>query len=97
MSKNSHGMRAGTKSITKKKIRNRGMPSAGRVLQTFNIGAKVQIEVESAITKGMPYLKYNGRVGTIERAQGGSYIVKIKDGNKPKEVIVAPVHLVASG
>ncbi len=88
-------MRAGTKSITKKKSRQKGMPSASRVLQAFSNGDKVRISVESAITKGMPYLKYNGKFGIVAGPQGGSYLVNITDGTKPKQVIIAPVHLVS--
>jgi len=88
-------MRAGTKSIAKKKSRQKGMPSSSRVLQTFSKGDKVQIAFESAITKGMTYLKFNGKFGIVAGLQGGSYLVNIKDGTKPKQVILAPVHLVS--
>jgi large subunit ribosomal protein L21e len=41
----------------------------------------------------MPHPRYRGRTGIITAMRGKSYIVKIKDGNATKNLIVPPVHL----
>jgi large subunit ribosomal protein L21e len=43
----------------------------------------------------MPFRRFFGRTGTIAEKRGKSYIVKIKDGKKEKELIARPEHLKA--
>ena len=91
----SHGMRTKSRRVMKKDIREKGMPSASKVLQEFNKGEKVIIKIDSAVVKGMPYKRFQGREGFVLGKQGKCFVVKIKDGNKEKTVLANPVHLKA--
>ena len=93
MVKKSHGLRTKSRRIMKKKIREKGMPMANKVLQEFEKGEKVIIKIDSAIPKGMPYKRFQGKEGKVERKQGKCFVLKIRDGNKEKTVLANPVHI----
>lgn len=93
--KKSHGLRIKSRRIMKKKVREKGMPMANMVLQEFEIGEKVIIKIDSAVPKGMPYKRFQGREGEVQGKQGKCFVLKIKDGNKEKKVMTNPVHIKA--
>jgi len=66
-------------------------------LKKFETGDKVVIDIDSAVQDGMPHLRYQGKVGVVDKKQGDCYVVKIKDGNKEKDIISNPVHLKKAG
>jgi large subunit ribosomal protein L21e len=43
----------------------------------------------------MPFKRFFGRTGTVIDKRGKSYIIKIKDGKKEKNIISRPEHLKA--
>ena len=92
MVKRSHGTRNKSRTIMKKGIREK-MPTASRVLRTFSDGEKAVIRIDSAVTKGRPSKRFRGKVGEIVGMQGKCYKLKIKDGQKEKQIIVNPVHI----
>ena len=53
----------------------------------------MQLVGDPSYQKGLFPLRFFGKMGSILRERGHSYIVNIKDGNKKKELIVHPVHL----
>ena len=77
----------------KKKPRTRGASSLKRALQHFDIGASVCIDINSAVHKGMPHPRFQGRTGKIEGMQGDAYLVGVTIGKKHKTLIVLPEHL----
>lgn len=85
----------GFRSKTRKKLRQRARKRATitKFLQKFEIGEKVVIHPEPSSQKGMPFHRFKGRVGEIVNKRGRSYIVKIKDGRKIKQIISRPEHL----
>ena len=87
----SRGYRSKTRHKLKKSVR--GMPTVNRQLQNFEIGDKVSIILEPAVTKGMPHPRFHGRVGTVTGKRGRAYLVKIKDIKKEKMFNALPVHL----
>jgi len=93
MVKSSKGFRSRTRYVMKKKVREKGMPSVSRYLQTFEIGSKVIINIDPSVMKGMPHPRYQGRVATVVGKQGFSYKVEFLDGKKKKRIISYPVHL----
>ena len=93
MVKKSHGSRHGTKRLLKKRKRDRGKLSVGRMLQVFKEGEKVRIIPEPAVTKGMPFKRFIGKIGTVEEKRGQAYIIGLKDGKIKKQLICLPVHL----
>ena len=80
--------------------RSRHFKSLGRLtataaLREFQPGARVLLHLNPAIKAGRPStLRFNGKNGVVKGRQGKSYVVVIKDGNKPKELVVGNAHLV---
>jgi large subunit ribosomal protein L21e len=89
MVKKSQGFRAGTR----KKLEQKARPAITRFLQDFDIGQNVVITLEPSSHKGMPFPRFKGKMGKIVEKRGRSYVVKIKDGNKIKQIISRPEHL----
>ena len=79
-----------------KHFRDKGKVSVTSFLAKFKQGDKVIIKPEPAYQKGICHLRFYGHRGIVKARKGNCYIVQIKDQNKPKEVIVHPVHLKAS-
>ncbi len=42
----------------------------------------------------MPFPKFKGKVGEVKEKRGDAYVVVVKIGNKTKEIISRPEHLV---
>lgn len=76
-----------------KKTRAKGKLSLTRYFAIFKEGEKVVLKAEPAVQKGAYHLRFHGKVGVISSKQGNCYKVSIKDGSKPKTLIVHPVHL----
>jgi len=87
------GLRRKTRHKLKKEIRTKGKISLRRFFQRFKEGDKVYLSAESAVQKGLYHPRFHGKAGTIKAKQGSNYYVEIKDGNKPKTVLIHPVHL----
>ncbi len=87
------GFRKGTRSLFRKRIRNKGKISLRAFFQKLEIGQKVQLVVEPAYHKGVFLPRFQGKIGTVKGKQGDCYMVHIKDHKKEKDVIVHPVHL----
>ncbi|MFW9934717.1 MAG: 50S ribosomal protein L21e [Candidatus Thorarchaeota archaeon] len=97
MVKRSHGYRVGTRKMLTKKVRERGMPSLGKILHTYLEGDRVDILINPAIHGGQPHKRYHGRVGIIQGRRGRAYEVETTLGNKTKLLIIRPEHLRPSG
>ena len=61
----SFGKRGRTRQKFSKDFRKHGMPPVSRYLQVFRKGEYVDIIVDSAVQKGMPYHYYHGRTGVV--------------------------------
>jgi large subunit ribosomal protein L21e len=87
----------GPRSRTRKLLarRNREKTSVNEILQEFKIGVRVVIKPDPSEHRGRPFKRFYGKSGIVSDKRGESYIVKVKDGNKEKEVIASPVHLKA--
>jgi large subunit ribosomal protein L21e len=93
MVKKSHGLRIKSRHKLKKKIREKGI-NIRRAMQQFEEGQKVHIVIDPSVQKGAPHPRFHGRTGTVVGKRGWSYLVKIKDGNKEKMLVVRPEHLI---
>lgn len=89
----SKGLRSKTRSLLRKKRRERGKVSISRILHEYNPGDKVVIKIEPAVHKGMPHRRFQGHVGVIEGKQGRAYVVNVTQGKALKKIIVRPEHL----
>ena len=82
-----------TRKLMSKHFRERGKISLTKYFAEYAEGDKITLKTEPAIQKGIYHLRFHGRTGVVKGKQGACYKVEIKDGNKPKELIVHPVHL----
>lgn len=76
-----------------KHFRRKGKISVTSFLAEYKPGDKVVIKPEPGYQKGICHLRFYGQNGIVQSRCGTCYVVKIMDQNKPKEVIVHPVHL----
>jgi large subunit ribosomal protein L21e len=89
----SKGIRSKTRGKLKKKPRQRGLPALSRILQEFESGQYVHIDIEPSIHRGMPHPKFQGKTALVKEKRGSSYVLEIKDGSKRKTIIARPEHL----
>ena len=82
-----------TRNIYKKKKRQKGKLGLTKFFQAFDKGDSVVMKAEHSIQKGMYFRRCHGKLGKVLEKQGKCYKVAVKDGNKPKTLIVHPVHL----
>lgn len=93
MTRKSKGYRSATRSLFKKKPRQRGKIGLSRLLQSYKVGDRVVITVEPSLHKGMPHKRFHGSVGVVKQRRGRSYMVAVAAGGKEKQVIARPEHL----
>jgi len=91
--KASKGPRKGTRSLFRQRPRERGKTRITAVIQSFEIGEKANIRIDSRVIGGQPHNTFNGKTGEIVGRQGHSYLVRIRIGGKYKVVVTAPAHL----
>jgi large subunit ribosomal protein L21e len=78
--------------VNKKPVRTRGKLQLSRYFQELNKGDFVAISRERAIQSSFP-IRFQGITGVVEGRRGKTYMIKIKDGNKDKQVLIEPIHL----
>lgn len=89
----SKGFKHSTRKLFTKKPRERGIQPLGRLLSKYEVGDRVLIKIDPAVHKGMPHRRYHGKVGEITEVRGRAYVVKVKAGNKFKQIITRPEHV----
>ncbi len=89
----SKGYRAKTRSILRRKPRERGKTGLSKVLYDYKPGEKVVVKIDPSVHKGMPHRRYHGKIGVITEKRGRSYVIDITQGKAVKEIIVRPEHL----
>jgi len=81
----------------RKRPRKRGLLPLSRILQEFDKGQYVHIDIEPSVHKGMPHPKFQGKTALVKEKRGSSYVLDIKDGSKHKTIIARPEHLRPQG
>jgi large subunit ribosomal protein L21e len=76
----------------RKRVREKGI-KIRKTLQEFEIGQTVHVDIESAMHKGMPHPRFQGKTGKVVGVRGKAYLVEVRDGGKYKTLIVRPEHL----
>jgi large subunit ribosomal protein L21e len=61
----SFGLRARTRTLFQRPFRHHGAPALGTYMKKYKLGEYVDIKVNSAIHKGMPFRYYHGKTGKI--------------------------------
>jgi len=97
MSARSRGPRSKTRSKMRKKVRERSTVPITRAMQRFSEGETVHVAIDSAYPKGAPHPKWHGKTGKVTGSRGRSYLVKIRDQDANKTLIVNPIHLKKTG
>lgn len=62
------------------------------LVKKFEVGERVRIDAKSRYD-GMPHPRYDGRHGKITARRGNAYVVRIRDLNATKELIIPALHL----
>ena len=78
--------------VDKKNPRMKGKLQLSKYFQDLKKGDNVAVYIEKSLKFNFPK-RLQGRTGVVEGKRGRSYIVKIKDQTKPKEFLIAPIHL----
>lgn len=94
MGRKAKGYRRKTRSILKKKPRERGKVGLSKILYEYKPGEKVVVKIEPSVHKGMPHRRYHGKIGVIINKRGRSYVVNVTQGKAVKEIIVRPEHII---
>lgn len=93
MPRKSKGYRKKTRSLLRKKPRERGKVGLSKILHEYKPGQKVVVKINSSVHKGMPHRRYHGRIGVIANKKGRAYVVGVTQGKAVKEIIARPEHL----
>jgi large subunit ribosomal protein L21e len=93
MGRKAKGYRRKTRSLLRRKPRERGKTGLSTILHEYKPGEKVVIKINPSIHKGMPHRRYHGRVGVITNKRGRAYVVKVTQGDATKEITTRPEHL----
>ena len=88
------GYRRKTRSLLRRKPREKGKTGLSKILYDYKPGEKVVVKIDPSIHKGMPHRRYHGKIGVIVNKRGRSYIVNVAQGRAIKEIIVRPEHIV---
>ena len=91
--KRSKGLRVRTRSILRRRKKERSRLNISRVIHQYEEGDRVAIVLDGGQQMGMPHRRFNGRTGFINKRQGKAWVVSVKDGNMQKTVIARPEHL----
>lgn len=78
--------------VRRKPIRTRGKLQLSKYFQELKDGEPVAVVREISLNTSFPK-RLQGKTGFVAGKKGRSYIVKIKDINKEKEFLIAPIHL----
>ena len=78
--------------VKRKKIRTRGKLSLSRYFQELEEGDRVAVVKEMSVPASFPE-RMQGRTGGVEGKRGRTYMVRIKDHEKEKKFLIAPIHL----
>lgn len=87
------GKRIKTRSLLRKKVRERGVKPPSYLLQDYKTGEKVVLKYDSSVHKGMPHRRFYGKIGTVVGRRGRAYLIQVSDGGKTKTLIARPEHL----
>jgi len=89
----SKGYRSGTRSLLRRKPKERGKTGLSKILHEYKPGEKAVVKIDPSVHKGMPHRRYQGKIGVIVNRRGRSYVVEVTQGDAIKEIIIRPEHL----
>ena len=93
MVKASKGYRRRTRSVMRRRVRERGLSPITKIFQTFEVGKMASVNIDPSMHKGTPHIRFQGKTGKVVGMQGKSYLLDVMMGGKKKQIIVRPEHL----
>jgi len=93
MVKASKGIMEKTRQKFRRGPRQRGLSPITRSFQTFQVGERVTIVIDSSVQRGWPHHRFHGMTGTVVGRRGNSYLVDVRFGGRIKQAVVRPEHL----
>jgi large subunit ribosomal protein L21e len=93
MGDTSKGFRRRTRKILGKRSKDAGLAPLTRTFPNFKVGERAAVILDPSIHGGMPHPRFNGKTGTITGMLGSSYMIRVRDGGKYKELVSRPEHL----
>ncbi|MFX0099567.1 MAG: 50S ribosomal protein L21e [Candidatus Hodarchaeota archaeon] len=92
MPKHHCGFRSQTRSLLRKKRRERGLSPLTSLLIKYEIGDLVDIKINPSVHKAMPHRRFHGKTGRIVETRGKAFVISVSDKNKKKQVITTRDH-----
>ena len=93
MVKASKGIMEKSRQKLRRRVRERGLSPITRALQTFQIGDRAVIRIDSSVQEGWPHHRFHGLTGTVVERRGRAYVLDVRFGGKTKQAIAYPEHL----
>ena len=94
MKQTGHPRKPGKRGKTRSKFRKYDPKvSVNDIMQSFEMGEKVQIVIDSSYHSGLPHKSFHGLTGTISGTRGEAYIIDVLQGNQALKVVTTPVHI----
>src|SRR5204862_7096039 len=97
MVKASKGIMEKTRQKFRRGPRQRGLSPITRSFQSFDVGAKVTIVIDSSVQKGWPRHRFQGLTGTGVGRRGNAFLVDVRFGGRMRQAVVGPEHLRRAG
>lgn len=93
MGRKAKGFRRRTRSLLRRRPRERGKSGLSKILHEYEPGEKIVVKLDSSVHKGMPHRRYHGKIGVIVSKRGRSYVINVTQGSAVKEIVVRPEHI----
>ena len=93
MVKASKGIMEKTRQKFRRSPRQQGLSPITRSFQSFKLGERVTIVIDSSVQKGWPHHRFHGMTGTVVGRRGNAFLVDVRFGVRIKKAIVRPEHL----
>ena len=91
--KASKGIMEKTRQKYRRSPRERGLSPITRSFQSFEVGERVTILIDSSVQKGWPHNRFHGMTGVVVGKRGRAYLVDVRFGGRTKHGVVRPEHL----
>jgi large subunit ribosomal protein L21e len=82
----SKGYRAKTRSLFRRKPRERGKTGLSKILYEYKVGEKIVVKIDPSVHKGMPHRRYHGKIGIVMNKRGRAYVTTGRD-EMPKKLL----------
>src|SRR5439155_23131559 len=93
MVKASKGIMEKTRQKFRRSPRQRGLSPITRSLQSFKVGERVTIVIDSSVQRGWPHHRFHGMPATCVEQLGADFVVDVRFGGRIKQAVDRPEHL----